>query len=272
MDDQQFRNLLDFLGLSWAGYRKVRKGVRKRVSRFMQELRFCGIDEFLSAMEGNPELRNQAEILMTVSISRFFRDRKLWEALERHILPGIIVKGDDKVKVWSAGCACGEEVYSFKILWDTMQRRFERLPELELWATDMNPLYLEKAREGIYPLSSLKELPPEWWVAYFSSMTESRFMVSDFLKEGVLWKVNDLLSDIPPQTEFQLIFLRNNLLTYYKDEIKKTALGRVIESLAPGGFLIIGAHEKLPGECQALAPFPHHPNIFQRLEIPEEDL
>jgi len=269
MDDQQFRHLLDFFGLSWAGYRKVRNGVKKRLSLFMQQLRFRTIDEFLLAMERNPELRKQVEILMTVSVSRFFRDRGLWEALEKHVLSEIINRGDESMKVWSAGCACGEEVYSFKILRDTMQRRLERLPILELWATDMNPLYLEKAREGIYPLSSLKELPPEWRSGYFSSRTASRFAVSDFLKEGVLWKVHNLFNDVPPQTGFHIIFLRNNLLTYYKDEVQNPAFERIMESLAPGGFLIIGSHEKLP-ETGRLLPFPYHPNIFQKHEVAEE--
>ena len=269
MDDQQFRCLLDFLGLSWAGYRKVRKGVKKRLSRFMQQLRFRRIDEFLLAMEGNPELRKQVEILMTVSVSRFFRDRGLWEALEKHVLSEIINRGDENIRAWSAGCACGEEVYSFKILWGTIRRRLEKLPELDLWATDMNPLYLEKAREGVYPLSSLKELSPEWRRAYFELQTESQFAVSDFLKEGVLWRVHNLLTDVPPQTGFQVIFLRNNLLTYYKDEVKNAALGRIIESLAPGGFLIIGSHEKLP-ETGRVQPFLWHPNIFQKHQISEE--
>ena len=264
MDDQPFRNLLDFLRLSWTGYRKVRKGVKKRVSRFMEEMGCRRSDEFLSAIERNPELRKSVEILMTVSVSRFFRDRRLWRILEEPILPEIIARRVEKVKVWSAGCACGEEPYSFKILWDTMQRRFERLPELELWATDMNPLYLEKARRGIYPPSSLKELPPEWRAGYFSSGTGSSAAVSASLKEGISWKVHNLLTDVPPQRGFQIIFLRNNLLTYYPDEVKEPALGRIIESLAPEGFLIIGAHEKLPAESQAFVPFSHHPNIFQK--------
>jgi chemotaxis methyl-accepting protein methylase len=271
MDDQQFRHLLDFLGLSWAGYRKVRKGAKKRVSRYMQQLGFRKIDEILSAMEKNPELRKQVEILMTVSISRFFRDRGLWQALEKHVLPEIIVKKDEKVKVWSAGCACGEEVYSFKIVWDAMRRRFERLPDLELWATDMNPIYLDKARAGIYPASSLKELPTENRSEYFRPVKGNYFAVTDSLKEGILWKVHNFLSDDPPQMDFQIIFLRNDLLTYYKDEVKKPALGRIIESLAPRGFLIIGCHEKLP-ESGRLVPFPHHPNIFQKIGIAEEGL
>jgi chemotaxis protein methyltransferase CheR len=150
-----------------------------------------------------------------------------------------------------------------------MQRRFERLPELELWASDMNPLYLAKAREGIYPPSSLKELPPEWRAGYFSSRTDSSAAVSASLKEGISWKVHNLLTDVPPQRGFQIIFLRNNLLTYYKDEVKEPALGKIIESLAPGGFLIIGLHERLP-ESARLALFPHHPYIFQKLAIPGE--
>jgi chemotaxis protein methyltransferase CheR len=264
MDDQQFRRILDFLGLSWNGYRKVRKGVKKRISRHMLQIGFRGVDELLSAMETEWELRKQVENLMTVSISRFFRDRGLWQALEKHILPEIIEKKYEKVNVWSAGCACGEEAYSFKILWDTMEGDFERFPDLELWATDMNPLYLDKARAGVHPASSLKELPADIRSQYFYPAKGDHFAVTDSLKEGILWKVQNFLFDDPPQTEFQIIFLRNNLLTYYKDKIRKYALGRIVEDLAPGGFLIIGSHEKLPAERQALVLFPPHPNIFQK--------
>ena len=269
MDDRSFRRLLDFLDLSWAGYRKVRKGVKKRVSRYMQQLDFRGMDELLLALDKNLELRRQAELLMTVSISRFFRDRRLWQALEEHLLPEIILKKGEAVKVWSAGCACGEEVYSFKILWDTMKRRFGRLPELELWATDMNPLYLEKAREGIYPASSLKELPPERRSGYFSPRPESSGAVSASLKEGISWRVHNLLAEAPPQRDFQIIFLRNNLLTYYKNEVKVPAFRRIIANLTPEGFLIIGSHEELPGTGN-LVLFPHHPNIFQKPIVSRE--
>ncbi|MGD0627437.1 MAG: CheR family methyltransferase [Thermodesulfobacteriota bacterium] len=264
MDDQQFRRILDFLGLSWKGYRKVRKGVKKRVSRHMLQIGFRGVDELLLAMETERELRKQVENLMTVSISRFFRDRGLWQALENHGLPMLLERKDPIIKVWSAGCACGEEAYSLKILWDTMKRDFERLPDLELWATDMNPLYLDKARVGVYPASSLKELSEEIRSPYFRPVKENHFAVTDSLKEGILWKVHNFLSDDPPQMEFQIIFLRNNLLTYYKEELREVAFRRVLESLKPGGFLIIGSHEKLPADYPELRPFPYHPNIFQK--------
>ena len=103
MDDQQFRQLLDFFGLSWKGYRKVRKGVKKRVGRYMREHGFHSMEEFLWTLEGNREQRGQGEKLMTVSISRFFRDRGLWQAVEKYLLPEIVAREIQKIKVWSAG-------------------------------------------------------------------------------------------------------------------------------------------------------------------------
>ncbi len=264
MDDQQFRQLLDFFGLSWKGYRKVRKGVKKRLSRFWGQIGIGALGEFLQALDENKELRKQAEILMAVSISRFFRDRQLWQSLKKDVIPLVIAKHIEKVKVWSAGCACGEEVYSFKILWEEWGKSKERLPELELWATDLNPEVLDKAREGVYPLSSLKELPPEIRSKYFRSVQETRLAISDSLKEGIFWKIHNILIDDPPQADFQIIFLRNNLLTYYKDKFRKPAFRKVIDSLSAEGFLIIGSHEKLLGDYPELRPFPYHPNIFQK--------
>jgi len=267
MDDQQFRRILDFFGLSWNGYRKLRKGVKRRVSRHMLQIGFRGVDDLLSAMDTEQELRKRVENLMTVSISRFFRDRSLWQALENHVLPMILARKDPIIKVWSAGCACGEEAYSFKILWDKMKGDFERLPDLELWATDMNPLYLDKAQAGVYPASSLKELSAEILSRYFYPANGTLFAIAGSLKEGILWRLHNLLSDDPPQMGLQIIFLRNNLLTYYKEELQNPAFQRVLDSLAPGGFLIIGSHEKLPAECQALVPFPPHPSIFQKTPL-----
>ncbi len=264
MDDQQFRQLLDFFGLSWKGYRKVRKGVKKRLSRFWGQMGIGALGEFLQALDENKELRKQAEILMAVSISRFFRDRQLWQSLKKGVIPLVIAKHIEKVKVWSAGCACGEEVYSFKILWEEWGKSKERLPELELWATDLNPEVLDKAREGVYPLSSLKELPPEIRSKYFRSVQETRLAISDSLKEGIFWKIHNILIDDPPHADFQIIFLRNNLLTYYKDKFRKPAFRKVIDSLSAEGFLIIGSHEKLLGDYPELRPFPYHPNIFQK--------
>lgn len=264
MNDQQFRQLLNKLGLSWDGYRKVRKGVKRRISRHMHELGCRTMQEYFLALDQDKDARQDCERLMTVSISRFFRDRGLWQALEDEILPAIIKENRGRVKVWSAGCACGEEVYSLTILWHTLGRRFQHLPELQILATDMNPVYLNKARTGTYPRSSLKEVPEALQARYFKQVKKKQaYAVAEGLKKGIVWQGHNLLSD-PPGTNFQMVFLRNSLLTYYEDELKEPAFQKVLDSLAQDGFLIIGAHEKIAPGVQGLLSFGRHPCIFKK--------
>ena len=263
MNDQQFRQVLDRLKLSWDGYRKVRKGVKKRIHRHMQELGCRNVEAYLLALDENSELKEECERLLTVSISRFFRDRGLWQTLEDQILPGIIDGREEGVKVWFAGCACGEEAYSFTILWDRLKGRFERLPRLEILGTDMNPLYLNKAQARIFSRTSLKEVPSELRDRYFRQRKGGRqYQILPFVAESITWKAHNLLQG-PPGQGFHLVFLRNNLLTYYSDELKRPAFEKVVGCLSPKGVLVIGSHEKLPSESESLIPLAGHSYIFQ---------
>ena len=116
MNDESFAKLLEYFNLSWSGYRKVRKGVKKRIVRHMQSVGVTGIQAYLSLLDRDREIKKHCEKLMTVSISRFFRDKHLWQALEREIMPGLFstMPDSEPFRVWSCGCARGEEAYSFK--------------------------------------------------------------------------------------------------------------------------------------------------------------
>ena len=264
MDDQQFRQLLQYLGLSWQGYRKVRKGVKRRIGRHMHVLGCQNVTAYLLELDRSEKLRRKCKRLMTVSISRFFRDRKLWEILQKEILPQFVERHRKKIKVWSAGCACGEEVYSLKIIWDVLMASIKGMPDLEITGSDMNPIYLKRARAGIYPSSSLKEVPYGLRSVYFSAQPDKKtYLIKASLKKDIFWKTDHLLDD-PPWSSFDLIFLRNNVLTYYQDELRKSALKKVIDSLALDGFLIIGSHEKLPLERPDLAPLSSLPYVFRK--------
>jgi chemotaxis protein methyltransferase CheR len=262
MDDRQFQKLLDFFNLSWKGYRKVRKGVKKRLVQYLQDHELRGMKPFLAAMDKDRGQRAEVEKLLSVSISRFFRDRKLWRAIEKSVLPGIVAAKPLKMKVWSAGCARGEEAYSFKILWEEWRKTWDRVPELELWATDLNPEYLSQAQKGVYSSPSLKEVPEEWQAKYFNLERETRWRISEPLGQEILWRIQNFTADPPPAQDFHLIFLRNNLLTYYPEALQKAVLAEVIGSLSRGGFLIVGSHEKLPGGFSGVEPTPYHRNIY----------
>jgi chemotaxis protein methyltransferase CheR len=264
MDDQQFRQLLNHLGLSWTGYRKVRKGVKKRIVRHMHKLACRSIEAYLLTLDSNQNAKKDCMRLMTVSISRFFRDKALWKTLKTDLLPSMIENTPGPFNVWSAGCARGEEVYTFKMVWLALTKHMGPLPELALWATDMHPGYLEKARMGIYSRSSLKEVSETMRKRYFQVWRKDKsWQIMDLVKEGIRWQTQDLFSP-PPQQAFHLVFLRNNLLTYYENPLKVPALKQVISSIIRGGYLVIGSHEAIPPGFSMLQPSALHPCVFRK--------
>jgi len=273
VDDNQFQQLLERLGLAWPGYRKVRKGVKKRLVRHMQELGCQRIDTYLDLVSRNADVRSECLQRMTVSISRFYRDRKLWSDLMAVILPEILADRRGPVRVWSAGCARGEEIYSFRILWESLRQQRKDLPALELIATDMVPDYLVQARCGSYAAASVKDVPGDLLdTCFYRKKGGRRYEIKPFLKSGVRWVLRDLLDD-PPGDGFDLIFLRNNLLTYYLDPLKIPALHRIVDSLASEGWLIIGSHERIPDGFPAIARHPSIPWAWKKTDASrgEED-
>jgi chemotaxis methyl-accepting protein methylase len=150
-------------------------------------------------------------------------------------------------------------------VWDafTNARGLDR--QLELWATDANPLWLSKARAAIYGRSSLKEVEPNVRETYFQPVPGSpEFAVALWIKRDIIWRVHDLVADDPPAEDFSLIFLRNNLLTYYNEAIQRPVLEMILGSLGSPGFLIVGSHETIPEELTSVEPCPFHRLIFRK--------
>ena len=263
MEDKQFCQLLNRFGFSWVGYRRVRKGVKKRVARHMHDVRCRNIAEYIETIEKNREAQIQFERTLTVSISRFFRDKRLWEIIRGRIIPLLVQKTSQATNIWSAGCASGEEIYSFKILWDGLRKSNTDVSDIHMLATDMNPEYLERAKTAVYHRSSMREVSQIILSTYFEKTARGRYALKSWMRDGIEWQVHNLLSD-PPGIVFDLIFLRNNLLTYYVDEVKIPAIKLLVNRLAPGGFLIIGRHEKMPFEVSDLKPWEESTIIFQK--------
>jgi chemotaxis protein methyltransferase CheR len=226
----------------------------------MQNIDCRSIDSYINRLRNSEKSELECRRLLTVSISRFFRDRLVWKNIHSKILPKLFKRDDRKIKVWSAGCASGEEVYSMKIVWDRFIRYFEHPKSLEIIATDVNPICIERAIAGVYPVSSLKEVSDEIRSIYFKVKgTGNLFEIEPSLKHDIVWKIHDLLFD-PPGSHFHMIFLRNNLLTYYEEEVRAEALKKITNNLSEHGFLIIGSHEDLPDGNLHLSPFA--PSIF----------
>src|SRR5512134_2397902 len=141
-------DILKRLGYRPAGFRRVRKRVLRRIERRFRELGLQSLDAYRRYLEGASGERETLDALLNITISKFYRDRALFDYLRREVLPGLQRK---RGRCWSAGCASGEEPYTVALL----------APGLEIVATDRDPVVLERARIGLYRASSLRDLPEE---------------------------------------------------------------------------------------------------------------
>ena len=261
MDDRQFRQLLDRFDLSWSGYRRVRGGVKKRLQRHMLALGCRNFQDYMAILTSNPAARRKLDRVMTVSVSRFFRDRKLWEIMEGEIIPYLVCQSDKRISVWSAGCAMGQEIYSFKRVWGNLKVKNPRLPELRMLATDVDPGLLKKARAGVYAASSLRGISEELKKTVFEPVDEDRYRVRDELRGGIEWKVHDLVRD-SVDGMFHLLFLRNSVFTYHREAVQVSVLKKVLNHLENGGVIVIGCHEDLPPADECLRSTTLDPSVF----------
>ncbi len=259
------------LGLRWPGFRKVRKQVGKRVGRRIVELRLAGVDGYIQHLAAHPDEWEILDGLCRITISRFYRDRRLFEDLGREILPGLAAAlpagpaGEEPVlRCWCAGCASGEEPYTLRLLWNlVLQKRHPGL-EFAILATDADDHLLERARRARYPLSSLRNLPADWKRRAFLRKGNSFALLAEH-RQGVEFRRQDIRAEVPAE-RFQLVMCRNLAFTYFATDLQVEVLQRLWESLRPDGVLAIGAHESLPPGETGFAPAPGTRGIFRRKE------
>jgi chemotaxis protein methyltransferase CheR len=240
------------LGLRWAGYRRVRGQVCKRVDRRIQALRLSGPAEYTTYLSEHVAEWTALEALCSIPISRFYRDRAVFDALGQEILPELAKQAISLtlavVRCWSAGCAAGEEPYTVSLVWD--QRVEPNYPQthLAIVATDVDEHLLERARAACYSRSSLRELPSTWIDRAFD-LRNGLYCLREHWKVGIEFQHQDIRLE-QPSGEFDLILCRNVAFTYFSEAVQRDVLARITERLRPGGVLVIGKHESLPsGAC-----------------------
>jgi chemotaxis protein methyltransferase CheR len=145
------------MGLRWEGFRKVRRQVCRRIRRRLDALGLADLDTYRAHLEAHPGEWALLDSLTAITISRFARDRGVFEALAREVVPALAA-GRDRLRVWSAGCASGEEPYTLALL----QAERATGVQLEILATDVDANVLRRAEEAAYGWGSLKELPEAW--------------------------------------------------------------------------------------------------------------
>lgn len=244
------------LRMRWRGFRRVRKQVCRRIRRRMKELGLAEAGEYRSFLESHEDEWATLDACCRITISRFFRDREVFQLLQGVALPALVdrarKRGANAVRCWSAGCGSGEEAYTLSLLWrlapkgGPMIPPSERFPRIRMrvTGTDTDPKVLERARKAMYPRGTLKDLPPSW-IAHAFDQVAGGFSLRESFREGVVFLRQDIRKVLPNEA-FDLILCRNLVFTYFEEELQKEILFPLLRRLRDGGTLVIGGHEELP--------------------------
>ncbi|MFS0514420.1 CheR family methyltransferase [Nostoc sp. UIC 10607] len=264
--DPEFENLLVYLrqsrGFDFTGYK--RSTLMRRVRKRMQSLAIENFGDYLDYLEVYPEEFNYLFNTILINVTAFFRDSSAWEYLAEQILPNIIKnkKTSDQIRIWSAGCASGEEAYTLAMLMAEILGADEFRQRVKIYATDVDEEALNEARQATYSSKDVQEVPDELRQKYFETLG-NRYVFRQDLRRSVIFGRHDLLQDAPI-SRLDLLVSRNTLM-YFNSETQARILARFHFALNDTGYLFLGKAEMLLMHSNLFTPIDLKNRIFTKV-------
>lgn len=250
-------------GIDFSLYRRAT--IQRRIGNRMI---IAGADSYQSYLERLQSDHNEAWLLLerlTIKVSRFYRNAHSFDFLHRTVIPALTQRRKGApLRIWSAGCGCGEEAYTFAMLLEAAG------VEGYVEATDIDAASLATAGKGIYRSEQLVELPSTLARSYLRAVPGAagrRYEVTPALRQRVRFSLHDITGSTAPPGEggFDLVSCRN-VLIYLRPDAQRSAFGVLRHALAPEGYLFIGEAEwPLPEVAAAFQPLAHKTQVFRYL-------
>jgi len=240
--------------MRWVGFRRVRRQVCKRITRRLTELGLPDLDAYRTLLGADAGEWGRLDSLCRITISRFYRDRAVWDYLGDVLLPDLTRlarrRGDVELRCWSVGCASGEEPHTLAMVWRWKIGAAAAQLSLRILASEADEQLLDRARRGVYDKSSLRDLPDELRGCFTAEGQQCR--IDPAYREPITFIHQDVRGELPTD-RFHLVLCRNLVFTYYHDSLQRLLLARLARRLVSGGALAIGIHETLPAQDAALS-------------------
>lgn len=244
-----------------ADFARYRQGtLARRIQRRMAICGFASPEAYRQHLLTNAEEREALRQSFLVLVTEFFRDPEAWRLVEERVVPALAarVRAGRKVRVWSAGCATGEEAYTIAMLLR------DAIPgaspaNVEIVATDLDDASLAHAREGLYHEARLRNVSPVMLARHFD-LDGTSARVKDDLRDLVRFRRSDLTREAP-EGAFDFVVCRN-VLIYFNEKLQGDVFGLLEGGLAPGAFLLLGQSESPPRERSQLAPAAERSHLF----------
>src|ERR1043166_6943844 len=240
-DAADFEELVDYIrsnrGFDFTGYK--RPSLQRRFEKRMQAVKVASYGEYRLFLEQHPDEFADLFGTILINVTAFFRDGPAWEYIRSEIVPRLVEESDgqESIRVWSTGCASGEEAYSLAMCFAEAMPRDGFRDRLKIYATDVDEEALTDARHGIYPAAKLEEVPQDLRERYFERI-EQRYLVKPDLRRSVIFGRHDVVQD-PPISRIDLLTSRNTLM-YFTPDAQARILANFHFALRNGGYLFLG--------------------------------
>jgi two-component system CheB/CheR fusion protein len=263
--DSALEDLLIFIrdarGFDFTGYK--RSSLARRIRKRMQEAGAVDYEDYRDRLESNSEEFGHLFNTILINVTGFFRDAETWEYLQREIMPELLANVDQsrEIRVWSAGCASGEEAYSLAIAFSETLGIEESTKRVKIYGTDVDDEALRDARIGIYSAKALEGLPAEMRSKYFEQ-NGIQFAFRPDLRRRVIFGRHDITRDAPI-SRLDLLVCRNTLM-YFNVETQAQVIDRFHFALYEGGHLFLGKAEMLLSDGERFEVASMRQRIFRR--------
>ncbi len=266
MSDSAFEALLDFLkrsrGFDFTGYKRAT--LERRVQRRMAAIRCEGYGDYLDYLEVHPEEYEELFDTVLINVTEFFRDPPAWEHLREEVLPELLAEKEDgeQIRVWSAGCASGQEAYTAAIVLAEVLGVDAYRERVKIYATDIDEDALNTARHAVYTQKQLESVPEDLRTQYFEPVDQNMAFRTD-LRRTVIFGRNNLVSDAPI-SRLDLLICRNTLM-YFTAEAQGRILRHFHFALRDHGVLMLGKSEMMISHRDVFGAADINRRIFRKL-------
>ena len=264
---RQLQELLDYLkrsrGFDFSGYKKAT--LSRRIEKRMAAVGSESFGEYQDYLEVNPREFTELFNTILINVTSFFRDPAAWEFMASAVVPLLVESqpGDAPLRVWSAGCASGEEAYTIAMVLAETIGIDEFKARVKIYATDLDDDALAAARHGVYTNDQLKPIASELVDRYFEPNSRGLAFRPD-LRRSIIFGRNDLIADAPI-SRIDLLLCRN-VLMYFTPEAQERILERFNFALNPTGFLFLGKSEMLIAHGELFSPHNLKWRIFRKVQ------
>lgn len=237
---------------------QYRRGqMERRIRTFVTARGHAGLTAYLKVLRTD---RGELEAFLdrvTINVSQLWRHPEQFDVLERHVLPELARAGH--IRAWSAGCSYGAEAFTLA----AVCKGVVPAARVTITGVDIDPRMVERAREAVFSAADARSVKPALMEKWFTALPGGGYQAKPELRAIARFEVGDLLRVQPRPGAYDLVMCRNTVI-YFNDDVRDALHGRLATALRPGGYLVVGAAERV-SDPAGIGLAPTHPFTYRKI-------